>query len=54
MNDRGFLIKTKSYLNAWKIDLDKTLKGIRGVRLDNLKALCAPGLRTKNFKRLFL
>ena len=34
--------------------LDKTLKGIRGVRLDNKKVLCAPGPRTKYFERLFL
>ena len=30
-----------------------TLKGIRGVRLDNRKVLCAPGPRTKNLERLF-
>ena len=33
--------------------LDKTLKGIRGVRLDNRKVLRAPGSRTKHFERLF-
>ena len=32
---------------------DKTLKGIRGVRLDNRKVLCAPGPTTKYFERLF-
>ena len=33
--------------------LDKTLKGIRGVRLDNRKVLCAPGPRTKYFESHF-
>ena len=33
--------------------LDKTLKGIRGVRPDNRKAVCAPGPRTKYFERIF-
>ena len=31
----------------------KTFKGICGVRLDNLKVLCAPGPWTKLFERLF-
>ena len=35
------------------IVLDKTLKGIRGVRPDNRKVLRAPGPRTKYFERLF-
>ena len=30
--------------------LDKTLKGIRGVRLDNRKILRAPGPRIKYFE----
>ena len=34
--------------------LDKTLKGIRGVRLDNRKVLRAPGPRTKFFERFFI
>ena len=36
-------------LNWFKV-LDKTLKGIRGVRLDNRKLLRAPGARTKFFE----
>ena len=32
--------------------LDKTLKGICDVRLDNRKVLCAPGLRIKYFELL--
>ena len=32
----------------------KTLKGIRGVRLDNRKVLRAPGPWTKYLERLFL
>ena len=31
--------------------LDKTLKGISGVRLDKLKVVCAPGPRTKYVER---
>ena len=31
--------------------MEKTLKGTRGVRLDNRKVLRAPGPRTKYFKR---
>ena len=34
--------------------LDKTLKGIRGVRLDNRKVLRVPGPGTKLFERFFL
>ena len=34
--------------------LDKTLKDVRGLRLDNRKVLRAPGCRTKYFERLFL
>ena len=34
--------------------LDKTLKGIHGVRLDNRKVFHASGSRTKYFERLFL
>ena len=30
----------------------KTLKGARGVRLDNRKVFCAPGPRTKSFERI--
>ena len=33
--------------------LDKTLKGIHDVRLDNRKVLCGPGPRAKYFERLF-
>ena len=33
--------------------LDKTLKDIRGMQLNNQKVFCAPGLRTKYFERLF-
>ena len=33
--------------------LDKTLKGIRGVRLDNRKVLRAPGPRNEYFERIF-
>ena len=43
-----------SLLTNYYIVLDKTLKGIRGVRLDNQIVLRAPGPRTKYFKRLFL
>ena len=32
--------------------MDKTLKGIRSVRLDNRKVLRAPGPRTKLFERI--
>ena len=32
---------------------DKTLKGIRGVRLDNRKVLCLPGRRTEHFSVIF-
>ena len=35
------------------IVLDKMLKGIRDVRLDNRKVFCATGPRTKYFERLF-
>ena len=34
--------------------LNKNLKGICGVRLNNLKALCAPGARTKYFEPFLL
>ena len=40
------------FLNLLNV-LDKTLKGIRGVRPDNRKVLRAPGPRTKYFGRLF-
>ena len=33
--------------------LENTLKGIRGVRLENWKVFCAPGPRTKYFERIF-
>ena len=33
--------------------LEKTLKGIRGVRLCNRKVLRAPGARTKHFELYF-
>ena len=33
--------------------LDKTSKGIRGVRLDNRKVLRASGPRTEHFERLY-
>ena len=33
--------------------LDKTLKDIRGVLLDNRKVFCAPGPSTKHFVRFF-
>ena len=39
---------------AYILVLDKTLKGIRGIRLDNRKVLRAPGPSTKYFNRLFL
>ena len=32
--------------------MNKTLKGIRGVRLDDRKVLCAPNPKTKYFERL--
>ena len=34
--------------------MDKTLKGIRGVQLDNRKVLPAPGPRTKPFEHFFV
>ena len=34
--------------------LDKRVKSIRGVRLDNRKVLCAPGPTTKYFERFFV
>ena len=34
--------------------MDKTLKGFRGVRLDNHKVFSAPGPKTKLFKRFFI
>ena len=34
--------------------LDKTLKGIRGVRLDNQKVFSAPGPRNKLIERFFI
>ena len=36
-----------------KIVLDKTLKGIRGMRLDNRKVFRALGYRTKYFQCLY-
>ena len=41
------------FLNLLNV-LDKTLKGIRGVRPDNRKVLRAPGQRTKYFERFLL
>ena len=47
-------LQYKLYLNiSVYLVLDKTLKGIRGVQLDNQKVLCAPGPWTKCFERLF-
>ena len=34
--------------------MDKTLKDISGVRLDNRKVFCAPGPKTKYFERFFV
>ena len=34
--------------------LDRTLKGIRGVRIDNRKVLRAPGPTTKYFEQFFI
>ena len=42
------------YFVTLKDFLDKTLKGIRGVRLGNRKVFRALCRRTKYFKRLFL
>ena len=36
------------------IVLDKTIKGIRGVQLDNRKVLCAPGPTTKYVEPFFV
>ena len=47
--DQNFIKKLQIYFV-----LDKTLKGMHGVRLDNLKVLRAPGLRTKYFDRFFI
>ena len=42
----------KTYAKTFQV-LDKTLKGIHGVQLDNRKVLCAPGPRTKYFEVFF-
>ena len=34
--------------------VDKTLKGVCRVRLDNRKVLCAQGAWTKHFERFFV
>ena len=43
----------KAFLRYFNV-LDKTLKGIRGVRLVKQKALRAPGPRTKHFEPFFI
>ena len=47
-------LSSKDILLKFAYVLDKTLKGFRGVRLDNQKVFCAPGPRTKYFKPFFL
>ena len=39
--------------SSLNVVLEKTLKGIRGVRLDNRQVLCVLGPRTKFFEHLF-
>ena len=41
------------FISKLFIVLDKTLKGTRGVRLDNQKVIRAPGPRTKYFERFY-
>ena len=51
------LFKNLVYEKTFRLSiltLDKTLKGIRGVRPDNQKFLRAPDPRTKYFERLIL
>ena len=48
---KNTLFAVKKKLNC--PNFNKTLKGIRGERLDNQKIFCAPGPWTKYFERIF-
>ena len=49
-----FLVTLSTCITLSKTTLDKMLKDIPGVQLDNHKVFHAPGPRTKYFEHLFL